>query len=101
VLVTGGHTRFHVTEDGERLDETLELSQCLIQRRAPGEQTGGLVLGTPFFQYPNEGHVFTAISQKLPLFLGTKLGPGRLELWEVTPSGEVQDRREVRAPGSG
>ena len=100
-LVVGGHLRFHVSQDGLRIDETLELSKCQIQPRAPGEQTGGLVLGTPFFQYPNEGHVFTAISQKLPLFLGTKLGPGRSELWQVTPSGEVQDRGEVRAPGSG
>ena len=47
------------------------------------------MVGTPLFDAPNEGHVFTAMSNGLPLYLGTyKTPPGRA--WLIGEDGTVR-----------
>jgi hypothetical protein len=96
VRISGGHTRFRVSEDGTRVVESTTLSQCLAGQPATnaGEQLVELVVGTPLFDAPNEGHVFTAMSNRLPLHLLTYKTPsGRA--WVIREDGTVTFDRQL------
>ena len=88
-MVLGGHLRVRVSDDGGAALGVDRLSQCLVQQQASvGAGTAALVVGTPLFDAPNEGHVFTAMSNGLPLYLGTyKTPPGRV--WIIAEDGTV------------
>jgi hypothetical protein len=87
--VLGGHLRVRVSDGGLAVLGVERMSQCLVQGQASvGAGTAALVLGTPLLDAPNEGHVFTAMSNGLPLHLGTyKTPPGRV--WLIREDGTV------------
>ena len=93
VRISGGHTRFRVSEDGTRVVESTTLSKCLaLEPAAAGEEPVAMASGTPFFDAPNEGHVFTAMSNGLPFYLMTyKTPPGRA--WLIHEDGTVTPHR--------
>jgi len=78
-VVQGGHQRFLVTDDGRAVVSSEQLSRCALQHLP--EKTVGLALNTPFYDHPNEGHVFTSLSTRLDFFLGTERG-----LWKIKGS---------------
>jgi hypothetical protein len=78
--VWGGHQRFHLNEDGTQVLDQLRLSQCMPLVSSKG--VSHYTLGTPFFDAPNEGHVFSALSNRTDLYLGTRRG-----IWKVDASG--------------
>ena len=88
-MILGGHLRVRVSDDGGAVLGVDRLSQCLVQGQAPvGARTAALMAGTPLFDAPNEGHVFTAMSNELPLYLATyRTPPGRV--WVIAEDGTV------------
>lgn len=86
--VIGGHLRVRMSEDGTTVLGVDRLSQCLVQGQAPVDaRTVELMAGTPLFDAPNEGHVFAAMSNALPLNLATyKTSP---RAWYIQPDGTV------------
>ena len=68
-----------MSEDGGTVLGVDRLLQCLVQ--PVSSATGAFSVFTPLADTPNEGHVFTAMSNGLPLYLGTwKSEPGRMWL---------------------
>jgi hypothetical protein len=88
-MILGGHLRVRVSDDGGAALGVERLSQCLVQQQASvAAGTAALVVGTPLHDAPNEGHVFTAMSNGLPLYLATyKTPPGRV--WLIAEDGTV------------
>lgn len=96
--ILGGHLRIRISPDGDSVVETQRLSQCLVQPPPPpGATSAGLVMVTPLFDTPNEGHVFTAMNYREPLLLGTwKTVRGRM--WLVAPDGSIDRDRDIAPP---
>jgi hypothetical protein len=102
VQIIGGHQRYWVSADGASVEEHLDLSQCMteLQKQLPAKAVPvGLLLTTPFFEVPNEGHVFTALSNRSDIFLGTfKKGP---LWWNVRADGSLEYIGRIQRPDAG
>jgi hypothetical protein len=75
-VVQGGHQRFVISEDGRSVVSSEQLSRCGLQKVT--KDTVFMALSTPFYDLPNEGHVFSSLSTRLGFFLQTPVG-----VWEV------------------
>jgi hypothetical protein len=76
-IVQGGHQRFVVSEDGKTVVSSEQLSRCGVQKVE--KDTVAMALSTPFYDLPNEGHVFTSLSTRMQFVLGTRLGIWMIE----------------------
>ena len=96
--VVGGHMKLWISPGGDRVLQSSRLSQCLLQPPPlPGAQPVGLFLVTPQYDVPNEGHVFTAMTNGQPLSVGAwKTVRGRM--WLVAPDGTITREPDVRTP---
>jgi hypothetical protein len=99
--VLGGHLRFTISPSGESVLGSESLSQCSVTKPAPpSAKPEGLLLVTPLWDVPNEGHVFAAMSNRQPLLLGTwKTVRGRM--WFVAPDGGITLGPDVAPPPGG
>ena len=71
-VVQGGHQRFGISEDGRTVTSSDQLSRCSTQKVV--KEMVGIGVSTPFYDAPNEGHVFTALSTRLAFYLNTSRG---------------------------
>jgi len=78
-VVQGGHQRFVVSEDGRTVLSSEQLSRCALPKE---KEMVAMVLSTPFYDLPNEGHVFTSLSTRMQFALVTRVG-----IWMI--DGEV------------
>jgi hypothetical protein len=98
--VIGGHLKFRVSPGGDSVLGLEQLSQCNVQKPLPrGATPMGMFLVTPHDDVPNEGHVFTAMSNRQPLSVGAwKTVRGRM--WLVAPDGTINREPDVPTPSS-
>lgn len=82
-LALGGHVRVHVSPDGMTATTIMPLSKTIVRVPLDERAGGPPARGIPFVTHllgdtPNEGHVWTSLSVKKPLFVGTRAG-----MWNV------------------